>query len=709
VKISPIGLARLSLISFGLLSASAYGAPEHGPDWLNEHGAQTIKWVNDRDSQTLAQLRADPRFATFETSAADILTDPGRITPVTFMGDYVYQYWQTRSSPFGVWRRTQRGDYLAGTPNWETVIDIQALGVAEHARFIFAGADCLENRCLISLSRNGKDAAEQREFDLKGKQFVRNGFHVPESKTETWWYDADTLLVGPAFDRGEMTEGLTARTIQVWRRGTPLRSSRILFEGRDSDAGVNAALIKAAGSAGFVAARHKDFERREYRLVSLDGNSRPLALPEAAAIMGVHAGKLLIRPNRDWTVESGVVMPNGTLVAIDLNALMHEGKISSAEVIYAPTGDDAIRSIRSSDGRLFVELLHDYASRLVELTPRPAGAWQARTIPSPGGRYIQIMDFAQGQLLLHEQSPLLPDRIVQVDPQTGAEKQPLYQQPALFDASNLLTEYNQARSSDGTLITYSVTRRRNFKFDHCSATLVYGYGGYDVPLTPRYEPLFGKLWLERGGVYVHAYLRGGGERAPDWHWSVMRDKRHLAFDDMAAVLKDLQSRGVTQPSQTGIMGRSNGGLMTAAVMERYPQLLNAVIVGGPLTDMLNFIEFPPGSTWTAEYGDPRDSVAREYLSAYSPMQNIAPASVRYPVPLIITSTDDDRVLPGQARRFSALLTEKGHDNLYFEDGQGGHYWELAGGPAPGDWHLRSTARAVEFTYLWRQLGQTACQ
>ena len=709
MKIHLNDLARMSVMPFMLLAAFAHGAPEHGPAWLNDHGAQTIKWLEERNSQTLTQLRADPRFATFESAAADILTDPGRLTSVTFMGDHVYQYWQTRDRPFGVWRRTRRGDYLAGAPNWETVIDIQALSVAEHARFIFAGADCLESRCLISLSRNGKDAAEQREFDRNSKQFVRNGFHIPESKTQTWWYDADTLLVAPALVRSEMTEGLTARTIRVWPRGTPLKSSRMLFEGRDSDAGVSVELVKAADSGNFVAARDKDFERREYQLISLDGNSRPLALPEAAVVMGVHADKLLIRPNRDWTLESGVVVPNGTLAAIDLNTLMREGKISSVEVIYAPTGDDAIRSTRSSDGRLFIELLHDYASRVVELTPRKAGVWEARTIPLPGGRYIQIMDFTQGQLLLHEQPPLLADRIVQLDPQTGAEKQILYQQRALFDASNLLTEYNQARSSDGTLITYSVTRRRDLKFDHCSATLVYGYGGFDVPLTPRYEPLFGKLWLERGGVYVHAYLRGGGERAPEWHWGIMRDKRYLAFDDMAAVLTDLHSRGVTQPSHTGILGRSNGGLMAAAVMERDPQLMNAVIVGGPLTDMLNFIEFPPGSTWTAEYGDPRESVARQYLSTYSPMQNIAPSNVRYPPALIITSTDDDRVLPGQARRFSALLTEKGHDNLYFEDGQGGHYWELAGGPAPGDWHLRSTARAVEFTYLWRQLGQTKCQ
>jgi prolyl oligopeptidase len=515
--------------------------------------------------------------------------------------------------------------------------------------------------------------------------------------------------VAPAFVRGEMTEGLTPRTLRVWRRGSPLSSARKLFEGQDSDSNIGAELIKAGGSTNFIAVRHLDFDHREYHLLSPDGTSRPLALPQTADFMGVHLGKLLIRPELDWVTGTGLVVPRGSLAAIDLNPLMQEAKIASVELIYTPSGDDAIRGTRSGDDHLFVELLHDYASRLVELTPQKAGGWAARTIPLPSGQYIQVLDFSQGRLLLHEQAPLVPDRIVQVDPQTGHEERLLYQQPTYFDTSNLLTEYNQVRSSDGTLITYVVNRRRDLKFNGCSATLVYGYGGFDVALTPRYEPLFGKLWMERGGVYVHAYLRGGGERSPDWHWGVMHEKRYLPYDDMAAVLRDLHNRGVTQPSHIGILGRSNGGLMTAAVMERYPNLMNAVIVGGPLTDMLDYVNFPPGSTWTAEYGDPRDSEARKYLTTYSPMQNIAPRDVRYPQALIITSTDDDRVLPGQARRFSALLEEKGHENLYFEDAQGGHYWELAGGPAPGDWHLRATARAVEFTYLWRQLGQATCE
>jgi prolyl oligopeptidase len=709
IRLAGLRLSMLYLAGMGVMAHAAPLEEEHGPAWLNEHGAQTTKWVAERNARTLTTLRADPRFAFFETAAADILTDPGRLAPVTVMGDYVYQYWQTRDRPLGEWRRTPHAAYLSGTPAWQTVLDVQALATAEKAKFIFAGAFCLEQRCLIHLSRNGKDADEQREFDLATLKFVKNGFHVPESKSETWWYDADTLIVAPALARAEMDEALLPRTLQVWRRGTPLSAARTLFVGQDSDSGVSTTLMKAAGSSGFIAVRNVSFDHREYRLLSLDGTSRALALPPVATILGVHAGKLLIRPDTDWATESGLVVPAGSLAAIDLNALMNEAKIAGAEVIYRPSGDDAIRGADSYDGRLFVELLHDYATRLVELTSRPAVGWTARVIPLPAGRYIQVMDFAQGRLLLHEQGPLLSNRILLVDAQSGEEQRPLYQEPEYFDTSGLLTEYDQARSADGTLISYSVTRRPDLPFKQCAATLVYGYGGFDVALTPRYEPLFGKLWLEQGGVYVHAYLRGGGERAPTWHLGVMHAERHLAYDDMAAVLTDLHARGISQASHTGIIGRSNGGLMTAAVMERHPTLMNAVVIGGPLTDMLDFVNFPPGSAWTAEYGDPRDGEARKYIAGYSPMQNVASREVRYPEALIITSSDDDRVHPGHARRLSAVLEAKGHENLYFEDAQGGHYWELAGGPAPGDWHLRATARAVEFSYLWRQLGQDSCR
>jgi prolyl oligopeptidase len=352
------------------------------------------------------------------------------------------------------------------------------------------------------------------------------------------------------------------------------------------------------------------------------------------------------------------------------------------------------------DGRLFVELYRNYRSAIVELTSSGSG-WTARTVPLEKDRFLSLLDTHDGKLFVKVEAPLVPEKLVLADAQTGAATV-LYQRKAAFDTRNLVAELRQTQSRDGTPISYTLIRRKDLKRDGTNPTLVYGYGGYDVAVTPRYEPIFGKLWLQKGGTYVHAYLRGGGENGPDWHRGPMRKNRQQPYDDMAAVLEDLQRSRVSSPQHIGIMGRSNGGLMTAVMMEQRPELMNAVVVGGPLIDMLNFHELAPGASWTAEYGDPRDPDMRAFLATYSPMQNIR-TGVRYPKPLIITSLDDDRVLPGHARRFAARLTEAGHDNYYFEDQQGGHYWELAGGPAPGDWRLRSVARAVEFAYLWQQL------
>lgn len=684
--------------------AKARSADEHGPAWLDENSPRTLKWVAEQREKTLATLRAKPDFATFEREAGTVLTDPTRIEDPRFVGDDVYQYWQDREHPLGQWRKSPKAAWLAGAPAWTTVIDLDALSAAEGKKWIFAGANCRGAHCLVNLSVNGKDASEAREFDLATGKFVNGGFVVHDSKSRSWWYDDDTLLVAPVLGRDSLNDHLLPKTVRVWKRGTPLKSAKPIFSIDDRDAMLSIQFIRAAGTDAFIAARHIDFETREYRLMTLDGQSRPLPLPRVASTLGVHDGKLLLRPNVAWRPEGGDrEFAAGTVVAISLDALMKEGRIANAELVFTPSGDDSVRSIATGDGRLFVELLHDYFSRIAEVTRTPEGAWTARTLPLPSDRFLSTLGWEQGKLLLREEAPLVPDRVVLADPATGADAV-LYQRAPQFDASNLVQELNRTASRDGTVIDYLVMHRRDMKLDGSNPTLVYGYGGYDVAITPRYEPIFGKLWLERGGVYVHAYLRGGGEHGAPWHRGAMRKNRQQPFDDMAAVLTDLQRRKITTPAHSGIMGRSNGGLMVAAVMEQKPELLNAVVVGGPLIDMLNFHELAPGGTWTAEYGDPRDPDMNAFLRSYSPMQNIAVSGVKYPVPLIITATDDDRVLPGHARRFAARLADKGHESLYFEDQQGGHYWELAGGPAPGDWRLRATARAVEFTYLWDRLS-----
>jgi prolyl oligopeptidase len=702
------GVIIAAMVSTTLVATAAPAAPRtsdvHGAVWLDDsYAPAALKWVARETDKTRAALAADPRFALLQADAEQVLTDPARLPEPTMMAGAVYDYHQSRDAPLGVWRRTPTDAFLAGKPVWETVIDLDALSAAEKRKWIFAGAQCREGRCLVHLSDNGKDATDTREFDLATRRFVPGGFALPLSKSRVWWYDKDTLLVAPVLGRASLNASLLPKTLRVWKRGTPIAATKPIFSIGDDDAMFSVQFIRAAGSDGFVVARHKDFEARDYRLMKLDGSAVPLPLPELANILGVHDGRLLLRPNVAWTPPgSSITLPAGVLAAIALDPLIKDARIVDPQVLYTPAGDDALTGVTTGDGRLFVELLHDYRSRIVEVTAKDGG-WASRMLPFPAGRFLQPVAFTGGRMVMRVEAPLVPESLVSADPATGATTT-LYQRPPAFDTSRLVEELAYTASADGTPIAYTIIRPRDLKFDGTAPTLIYGYGGYDVAITPRYEPIFGKLWMEKGGVYVHAYLRGGGEHGPAWHRGAMRKQRQQPYDDMEAILRDLQRRGVTAPARTGIMGRSNGGLMVATVMEQVPDLMNAVVVGGPLIDMLNFHELAPGGTWTAEYGDPRDPDMRGFLAGYSPMQHVAGPETRYPVPLIITATDDDRVLPGHARRFSERLTANGHPNFYWEDQQGGHYWELAGGPAPGDWRLRAVARAVEFTYLWRQLG-----
>lgn len=692
--------------------AAAFGqataAPdEHGPAWLNQNSSRTLQWVEEKRRSTLDRLRASPNFEALQSDAVAVLTDDSRIEDVTFIGDDVYQYHQERERPLGVWRRTSKQSYVAGKPSWTVVLDLDALSAAEKHKWFFAGASCRERRCLVRLSENGKDANDTREFDLDQLRFVPGGFRIPNSKSRAWWYDADTLLVSPVLGPDSVNNWDVPKTLRVWHRGSDLARTKPIFSIDDNDAMLSVSFIRAAGSNAFVVARHVDFERREYRLMTLDGASRPISLPPYASVMGVHAGKLLLRPNEAWQPEgAGQSFAAGTLVAVPLAPIMQDAKVTDAELIFTPSGNDAVRGTVSGRDRLFVELLHDGFSRVVELRSDDQGQTRERLLPFNSPRFLSDISFVDGKLLAREEAPLIPERLILFDPDNGATTT-LAQRKPQFETANLVSEQFRTVSRDGTTITYLITHRRNMPLNGSTPTLVYGYGGYDVAVTPRYEPIFGKLWLERGGAYVQAYLRGGGEFRAPWHRGAMRKNRQQPFDDMEAVLADLSRRGVATPAHLGIMGRSNGGLMVATVMEQKPELMNAVVIGGPLIDMLDFHELSPGGTWLAEYGDPRDPDMRSFLRRYSPMQNIAGPDVHYPVPLIITATDDDRVLPGHARRFSYRLTALGHDNIYYEDAQGGHYWELAGGPPPGDWRLRSLARAVEFTYLWDRLGPKA--
>ena len=672
--------------------------------WLdNTYEKSALAWVAEQNDKTVRVLRQDPRFATFTGQAELILTDPTRLPEGEEIDGAIYNYWQDRERPLGVWRRASLDSYYGGQPRWETMIDLDRLSAAEGRKWIFAGANCRKQRCLIRLSENGKDAVETREFDLESKSFAADGFRIPLSKTGTWWYDDDTLLVAPALDGASVNKAGYPNSLRLWRRGAAQPEAKKLFEIGDWDAMLGASFVRAENLDGLVAVRGINFEQSQYFYVKPDGTRTRLPLPEQTEFAGSHKGKLLLRLNQDWApAGSDARFKSGELVSISLAALLRDHQIQDARLVYRPAPNEAVTAARSIGKRIYLELLRDYRSAIVELSPG-GEAWTARTLPLETDRFITIAGVNDGELLLRIEGLLSPEELVLFDP-ADSRHRTLYRRAPQFDASKFVAELRHTNSRDGTDIAYTLIRPKNMARNGQNPTLVYGYGGYDVSVTPRYEPLFGKLWLEPGGVYVHAYLRGGGERGPEWHKGAMRTNRQQPYDDMTAILEDLHRQKVSSPEHTGILGRSNGGLMVAVMLNQKPELMNAAIVGGPLTDMLNFHELPPGSSWTAEYGDPRDPKARAFLATYSPLQQLE-RDAKYPVPLVITSTDDDRVLPGHARRYAARMQELGHEALYFEDKQGGHYWELAGGPAPGDWRLRSTARAVEYTYLWRQLGR----
>ena len=669
---------------------------------LNDtYDEQAVDWARRESGITRQALQQDSRFDSFLQDATDTLTRPGRKPRIQFLGDTVVDYHQDRDRPLGVLRSSAKDAYFDGEDRWQTLIDFDALSANEDRKWFFGGMQCFENRCLVVFSDNGKDQREIREFDLESRSFVEDGFNVPLYHSYVWWLDRDRVLIGSEAAGGKTSNAELHASIRLWRRGEALEDAPVLVDMDESDAFLSVSHIDAETLGGFIVNRQRNYFESDFLFVDFEGNSKPLPLPDKALIPGTHQGRLLVRANQDWAVSESLTIGIGTLVSVDLNRLIRDNDASDTVVLYEPGSNEAIRGVLPLGERIVVELLRDYRSAYVELSPSENG-WHAETLTLPTDKFISILGVHDDGLLLNVESPLDPPALNHYDLESQTLRN-VRESAHAFDASNFQMQLLETKSRDGTKISYTVIHDKNMEFNGKRPTLVYGYGGFDISVTPRYEPVFGKLWLEKGGIYVHAYLRGGGERGPRWHQEAQLENRQRSYDDMIAILEDLHTRKVSSPDTTGIVGRSNGGLMVANILVQRPDLINAAIIGGPLTDMLNFDRLHPGAIWAAEFGDPRDADAQQHLTDYSPLHRLQ-ADASYPAPLIITSTDDDRVLPGHARRFKARMQELGHEAYYFEDEQGGHYWELFGGPPPGDWRLQSLARTVEFIYLARALG-----
>ncbi|MFY0400141.1 prolyl oligopeptidase family serine peptidase [Brevundimonas naejangsanensis] len=652
-------------------------------------GAEARAFVAAENEKSLAALTGDRRYEPFRQQAEAILTATDRIPGVSFLGEGLGNFWQDAANPKGVWRRTTLASYRTAQPQWETLLDIDALAKAEGKDWVFKGANCLapdETRCLVNLSNGGMDAVTVREFDLTTKTFVDGGFVIPEGKHRISWLDRDTLLIATDFGPGSLTESGYPFIIKSLKRGHPLEHATEVYRGQQGDGGYGVSPMVFRDKAGAVEAvlfsRPLDTFRSEIWWLK-DGRPVQLNLPSRVSIFGTRGGELVFSNDEAWRWRQPEYAP-GSLLIVGLAELASPPAAlppkpmtggGDSRRVFSPSERQSVQNVSIVGDSLIVALADNVVGRLIKYDATGEGEyrlWGASDIAVPANSAVGLGDSskAKGQVFVSTQGFLTPPTLSLADVSTGALTE-LKSAPAKFDASTHVVEQFEATSTDGVKIPYFVTRPKNLAMDGTGPTILFGYGGFQASFPPAYKPEMGKLWLENGGVFVQANIRGGGEFGPAWHQAALRENRQRAFDDFAAVARDLEQRRITSPRHLGIYGRSNGGVLTSVSITQHPELFNAAVIESPLIDMLRYQELPAGASWMGEYGDPRIPGDAEFIARYSAYQQLRP-EVKYPRVYITTNTRDDRVHPGHARKFAARLGDQGHDHLYFEDTAGGH-------------------------------------
>ena len=664
-------------------------------------GAEGMAFVARSNERALATLEGDPRYEPFRQQAEAILTATDRIPAPSFLGEGIGNFWQDATNPKGLWRRTTLESYASGDTRWETLLDIDALARAEGRDWVFKGASCLppaETRCLINLSDGGKDAVVVREFDLTTKAFVDGGFVLPEGKHRISWLDAETLLVATDFGPGTLTESGYPYIVKTLKRGQTLAQATEVYRGEAGDGGYGVSASVFRDGEGAVQAvifnRPLDTFRSE-RWWWRDGEAVKLGLPERVSLHGIMGSgegvELVFTAEESWTyrrfqsserVAEGEAVSAGALLSVDIENLVSLEASEAGEVvetltidtalIFAPSPRQSINSVSVYDDRVVVSFNDNVVGRVAVFEDRGEWGWPRTDVAVPDNQAVSLGDSSRGsgRVFLSTQGFLTPPTLSLFTVE-GAALNELRSAPPKFDASTHRVEQYEATSADGTKIPYFVVMPRDLALDGTAPTILFGYGGFQISFPPAYKPEMGKLWLENGGVFVQANIRGGGEFGPGWHQAALNENRQRAFDDFAAVAEDLIARGITSPRHLGIYGRSNGGVLTSVSITQRPELFNAAVIESPLIDMLRYHELPAGASWIVEDGDPRIPEEAAWIADYSAYQRLSP-EVDYPRVYITTNTRDDRVHPGHARKFAARLEAQGHDHLYFEDTAGGH-------------------------------------
>lgn len=658
--------------------------------WLEDITAdEALDWVRAHNEPTLTKF-GDAEFERMRAEALEVLDTDARIPYVVRRGEHLYNFWRDAANPRGLWRRTTLDSYRTDSPQWDVLIDVDELGRTDDTNWVWAGAGVIEpdhTRGLIRLSRGGSDASIVREFDMLTREFVADGFQLPEAKSQIAWADPDTVLVGTDFGADSLTDSGYPRVIKRWRRGTPLTDAELVFEGARTDVSVSASVDRTPGFERTFIGRALDFWNEE--LYELRGPELIRIDAPTDATLSIHREWLLIELRTDWYTADATYTA-GSLLAADYEEFL--GGTAALTPVFEPDEHTALNHYAWTKDRLLIVTLADVASRVEIAAPPKWRREPVAGIPAATNTVVVAADDTGDEFFLDSSGFVTPSRLLRGA--AGEPLDPIKSAPAFFDAETLSVAQHFVASSDGTAIPYFVVRRSDA--DGPGPTLLSGYGGFETANTPAYSGVLGRLWLARGGTFVLANIRGGGEYGPGWHTQAMREGRHKVAEDFAAVATDLVDRGITTVERLGARGGSNGGLLMGIMLTQYPEKFGALVCDVPLLDMKRYHLLLAGASWMAEYGDPDNPDDWAFISEYSPYQNIS-ATRRYPPVLMTTSTRDDRVHPGHARKMTAALQASGHEVWYYENIEGGH-------AGAADNEQIAFKSALSYSFLWRTLG-----
>ncbi len=669
--------------------------------WLEDvSGPRSMEWVNAENAKTAAVLEADPRYKGFLADALNVGEDPRRLPLPILRDNDVYNTWRDKDHPRGLFRKTTVSDYTTADPHWQTVIDFDALGKAEHVGWVPKGQSCLypnDQYCMVAISAGGEDATTEREFNLKTDQFVADGFTLPHSKQGVSWVDKDTLLVDRDWGAGTMTSSGYAFIVKQWKRGTPLDSATEVFRGQASDQlGSSARVLHDAQGHQLVTFTRGVTFFEFQNFVQTPRRVERLAIPAKASLAGMVNGRVLIEIREDWKPEgSSKTFVQGSLLELRVADVLKDPTHLKPSVVFAPSTREFLEGVSHTSSHVILTTLENVQGRAYIYTPS-ANGWSKQKLNLPENIAVNIASANEtdDRFFLSVTGFLTPTTLYFGDAAKGSITE-AKSEPPRFDASGDAVDQFEATSKDGTKVPYFVVHPKNWKLDGSNPTLMTAYGGFQVAETPTYSAELGKLWLEKGHVFVLANIRGGGEFGPAWHEAGLKTHRQRIYDDFAAVGQDLIARKITSTPHLGIQGGSNGGLLMGVEMTQHPDLWHAIVIQVPLLDMLRFEHIAAGASWVGEYGSVSNPDERTFLAGISPYNQLKPGA-NYPTPLIFTTTKDDRVGPQHARKFAAKMEEYHEPFFYDEITEGGH-------GAGASIQQEARTRAITFTYLARQL------